>query len=210
VLAFIALHFWTICAGGWGGVGSAPKAPLAAILFERMLPGTALVFYLGFARMIDVHEAFGLRRLGWKKISLWAIGGTAATALICVAVSHLYGEWILRGRWGAVSLAAGDSPQNARDPLVLAGAIAIAPLSEELIFRGFVYAVVKRYSERFFAAIISSAVFAIAHYDIPALAPLFALGMCLTVAYELSGCLWVPITIHAIFNALMAHPWFGG
>ena len=68
------------------------------------------------------------------------------------------------------------------------------------LFRGFLYGVLKRYSDRFFAAVATSMAFAVVHQNVLTLAPLFVLAMCFTLAYELTGCLWVPIVMHALFN----------
>src|SRR5437764_820140 len=40
------------------------------------------------------------------------------------------------------------------------------------------------------------------HVALPSFAPLFALGICFTLAYEWSGSLLVSMTMHAIFNAI--------
>ena len=70
------------------------------------------------------------------------------------------------------------------------------------IFRGYIYAVVKRFSDQTFSAIFTSTVFAAVHMHVLHLAPLFALAMCFTLAYEITGCLWIPIAMHAIFNTV--------
>ena len=54
----------------------------------------------------------------------------------------------------------------------------------------------------FLAAIVTSMLFALVHGNVPGTLPLFALALMLTIAYELTGCLWVPIAIHALFNAI--------
>jgi membrane protease YdiL (CAAX protease family) len=81
-------------------------------------------------------------------------------------------------------------------------AIIIAPLVEEIIFRGYLYPVIKRYSGCCFAAITTSLLFAIVHGNLPGLMPLFTLAVILTLVYESTGCLWVPIATHSLFNAI--------
>ena len=42
--------------------------------------------------------------------------------------------------------------------------------------------------------------FAGVHVHLPSFGPLFVLGGCLTLAYEWSGSILVPMTMHALFN----------
>ncbi len=79
--------------------------------------------------------------------------------------------------------------------------VILAPVCEEIVFRGYIYGATKRFTDRFFACLFSSLLFAVAHYNINALLPLLFLAILLTVAYELTGSLWAPISIHALFNA---------
>jgi membrane protease YdiL (CAAX protease family) len=84
---------------------------------------------------------------------------------------------------------------------VVLTAVVIAPFSEELFFRGLIYGVAKKYGGVAAAMIFNAALFAFIHGSLPALGGLFALAVCLTLAYELSGSLYVPIVMHACFNA---------
>jgi membrane protease YdiL (CAAX protease family) len=46
-------------------------------------------------------------------------------------------------------------------------------------------------------------VFAASHMHLPSVAPLFVFALGLGLSYELTGSLLVPITMHALFNAVM-------
>ena len=80
-------------------------------------------------------------------------------------------------------------------------AIIFAPITEELIFRGYLYPVVKRFTDRWFASIFSGVLFGVIHFNVMALPMLALMGVILAVIYERSGSLWVPIGCHAAFNA---------
>ena len=84
---------------------------------------------------------------------------------------------------------------------VVISAVILAPLSEEFFFRGLIYGVAKKYGGLSAAMVFNAALFAFIHGSLPAFGGLFALAVCLTLAYELSGSLYVPIAMHACFNA---------
>ncbi len=86
--------------------------------------------------------------------------------------------------------------------LLILTAVVIAPIAEELIFRGYIFGVLRRYAGRWWAMLISASVFAAIHAHIPSLAGLFVLAVALTLVYEGAGSLWAPILMHALFNGL--------
>ena len=82
------------------------------------------------------------------------------------------------------------------------GAAVIAPVAEEMFFRGmlqnFLMGATKRTG---LAIVLGAAAFALVHFSQPhALPALFFLGILLGVAYVRTGKLVVPIVIHAAFN----------
>ncbi|WP_309400555.1 CPBP family intramembrane glutamic endopeptidase [Cerasicoccus maritimus] len=80
-------------------------------------------------------------------------------------------------------------------------AVVIAPISEELFFRGFIYRYLKGQAPRLLAMIISAAFFALIHFNWMAMAPLFLLGIVLCWAYEKNENILASIFLHGIFNA---------
>jgi membrane protease YdiL (CAAX protease family) len=96
--------------------------------------------------------------------------------------------------------------------LLIVTALVIAPLFEEIIFRGYIYPAVKMQLGLPLAAVAVSAGFALMHWNAAAFVPLFLLGLGLTFAYELTGSLWASVVTHMTFNtfftflALRAQP----
>lgn len=84
---------------------------------------------------------------------------------------------------------------------VIVAAVLVAPVAEELIFRGFLYGVAKRYFGTGFALGFSSLLFAAVHLHAPTFPALAVLAICLALAYEATGSLLVPMAMHACFNA---------
>ncbi|CAN5184549.1 hypothetical protein BH23VER1_BH23VER1_11730 [soil metagenome] len=205
--AFLAYYY----ASAHSMVGSPPQVGAMGVpevvlmlLWQLLLPG-ALVFYLGVLRRIDLGEFYGARRLPPLKVVLWSVGG-----MLLVAYPLVIGAALANGM---LVERAGFEPENQLavrlllsndDPafqiLLAFSAAVVAPLSEEVIFRGFLYPVFKAFTDRFFATFFSAATFALVHYDLGSVLPLFALGISFAVAFELTGCLWVPIGMHALFN----------
>jgi uncharacterized protein len=80
-------------------------------------------------------------------------------------------------------------------------AVVVAPLTEELLFRGYLYGVVKKYAGRVSAMLTVALLFAAVHHSLAGLPVLLLLAVALTLAYELSGSLWAPIVMHVLFNS---------
>jgi len=97
--------------------------------------------------------------------------------------------------------------------LIFVVAVVIAPVLEEMIFRGLFQTVIRSFFESrdskletrsrvWLPIFISSGLFSMVHGNVPHWPALFLLGVCLGYAYEKSGSLFRPIFIHAFFNAI--------
>lgn len=80
--------------------------------------------------------------------------------------------------------------------------ILLAPVAEELLFRGIIYTAVKRAGFPKLALFGTSIFFALVHLNLVTFAPLIVLALVLTLLYEKTGNLLAPITAHAVFNLL--------
>ena len=79
-------------------------------------------------------------------------------------------------------------------------AVVLAPLCEEVVFRGYIYPTLKKFSGPWIAAIVSALFFSAAHGSLATLAPLFIFGSALVFLYEWTGSIWAPISAHLLFN----------
>lgn len=104
-------------------------------------------------------------------------------------------------------------PQLPLRILIVVLAILVAPLIEEMLFRGLFQTMIRSVLEirnpKFHirnaawpAILISSALFVMVHADIAHWPALFVLAICLGYSYEKSGSLFRPIFIHSFFNAV--------
>lgn len=92
----------------------------------------------------------------------------------------------------------GGSPTAIAVLVILA--IILAPIVEEIIFRGGIYSFLKSQTTPVSAQIISAALFALMHGNLMSFLPLMVIGILLARIYEHSGNIVVPICFHACFN----------
>ena len=81
-------------------------------------------------------------------------------------------------------------------------ALIVAPITEEALFRGMALPLLARTMGVIPAVVLTAVCFALMHFHLPALAPLFVLASGFAVAYIVSGSLWVPIIMHVLFNGM--------
>jgi uncharacterized protein len=89
--------------------------------------------------------------------------------------------------------------------LLVSGAIAVivvAPVAEELLFRGFLFRVLRLRMGFWAAAVIDGALFGLVHGSLVILPILAVLGVALCWVYERTGSLFPCIAIHALNNTI--------
>ena len=92
---------------------------------------------------------------------------------------------------------------DALEPWIVVPAIVVvAPIAEELFFRGVAFNAWLRERGRRFAYIGSAALFATIHVSLVSLLPIFLLGLALAWVYRRTGSLLAPIAMHATVNGI--------
>jgi membrane protease YdiL (CAAX protease family) len=174
-----------------------------AIAVFTLLLGMAVFTFASLIRGRNPIGLFGISRLKPHKILAWSVAAflVAYTAMVGVAYAQEYFFGREEDLQEVVKTLIGTDNPSLKIVLAITAMI-IAPLVEEIIFRGYLYAVIKRYSGCCFAVITTSLLFAVVHGNLPGIMPLFTLAIILTLVYELTGCLWVPIATHSLFNAV--------
>jgi hypothetical protein len=81
-------------------------------------------------------------------------------------------------------------------------AIVVAPVVEEILFRGILYRAVRELGFPRTALYGSSLLFAAIHGSLMTLTPLFLLAIVLALLFDRAGSLLAPIAAHALFNAV--------
>lgn len=215
IAAGLIMLFSLVVLGGIHSGGNAPALPklpdahsmimavvINSAIFLAVIFGILMTLY---ARRIDLATAFGMRAQG--------PGGIIARAALLMGLAFPL-IWITLTVSNFMLGAGGDageqevvrffvrSNSGAARAAVALSAVVLAPLQEEFIFRGYLYPVLKRYGGPALGVLVNAALFAGIHLHLPSFAGLFVLATCLTLAYEWTGSLLVPMAMHSMFNSL--------
>jgi len=184
-----------------GGAGEMTFAGAIAILVSTPL-ALALVSWLFVwrPRALEALPSFPgrdpsgalLAGLGWGVLA-W-IGST----LVIIAVG-----WLLELIGRPPEPGAAELAIALVDPwIVVLAIVVLAPIAEELFFRGVVFNAWLREGGRRYAYVGSAALFAVIHVSLISLLPIFLLGLALAWVYERTGSLLAPIAMHATVNGI--------
>jgi membrane protease YdiL (CAAX protease family) len=185
--------------------GSLLLALLAYALNFFLFAGGAFLFAVWPGKLTWGELGIAPPRWRW----LWLLLAAGVT-LMLLPVRGLIGllvqQWFgggLQGMQSRLDLLLGSEMSWPRFFVTLLGAGFLAPVAEELFFRGFLYTALRQRLGIAAAVTISSLVFAVGHIDVPAVvAASFIMGIALALAYEYTRSLWVAIAIHAFNNSL--------
>lgn len=87
-------------------------------------------------------------------------------------------------------------------------AAAVGPMIEEVFFRGFCYPIFRAKWGKGMGMVLSSALFALIHYNVFSFWPIFILGMSLAYVYEKRHSLVAPVTLHFVHNVIFMSYFF--
>jgi membrane protease YdiL (CAAX protease family) len=83
---------------------------------------------------------------------------------------------------------------------LIALALVVAPIAEELVFRVGIFRFLRTRTPRWVALGVSAGLFALLHGNWMGALPLFLLGLVFAISYERTGRMAVPMLAHALFN----------
>ncbi len=188
-----------------------PKPAFSSFVLGTLTFHGAILFLVHrFVRMHHVRwaDAFGWRRSGVSR----ALGAGVTAAGIAVPVA--YGlQWLsvaaLRHwgrRWGYEPSAQGSvelllhAGSWAESAYIFVFATLVAPVAEELLFRGILFPFVRDLGKPRLAFWGSAILFGAIHGNLAAFIPLVCFGALLAALYLRTGNLLAPIAAHALFN----------
>jgi membrane protease YdiL (CAAX protease family) len=176
---------------------------------EQMVVAEAavLIFFIGFlrARCMSWADAFGLRHNRRNAV----LSGIVVACIFLPVAEGL--------QWASAHLMTNlhiePQEQEAVHALrvtsewsnrVVLGVLALflAPIVEEIFFRGMLYPAIKQAGFPRLATFGVSLLFALIHFNVVSFVPLFVLAILLAALYEHTNNLLAPIAAHALFNGL--------
>jgi len=199
----------------WIGLG------LLVLWFVLAMGGVLLVRFLDLGLdvglVITLLEALLLLPAWWLtvrkyKVGLGSLGFRRFRAImLLLAVGLLLVAYTFNLVYALIMALLGVGPNldlvnlvsELEHPWLLAlGAIVIAPLAEEIFFRGFVFAGLRERLGWVKAGLISAALFSLLHLQPVQIVPIFVLGFLFALIYEKSRSLWPAIAMHAAINTI--------
>ncbi len=189
--------------------------PPSGRVFARAA-GLAIAYSLELAVIALLARRHGTRL--WRALGLRpavrSFGNAALSAILVVAL--LVGTRLVTTAYGVVTRALEWEPVFRWDTdltkmfgrgdvgLVLAMALVVVygPFVEELTFRGVVQSAARRRWSMLPSIVVTSALFAVYHFDPWMFAPTFLLGLALGWLAELRQGLWPSIALHVLYNAI--------
>lgn len=231
VIAILALSLFTLpisFAGITVVLGIAEQYSKSWIsTFSISFIGTSLLLILPLWFILKVCTR-PLRDAGWKDNKFYRYVGLGLLFVIPIFfVSYYSEEIIVRASINIVPSQAENIqkirseehkmgselwPENPNEiwKIISSGflLVVLAPLGEELVFRGMAYTALKKRGSKRRALIISSLIFAIAHLQAIHFIPVFLTGLALAYLFEYTNSLIPPITLHATINLLLMIFWY--
>jgi membrane protease YdiL (CAAX protease family) len=212
VLAYVALH--AVCSLLFVGPSPVADAPTPGTeLWHRTTCADSVAKLLATGLMIVLLAQ--ARSGPLRKQAVWKFAGTASAIVCLLAVLPLIDVQLWAGtrlwRWlhpdevvpiHGVLVALGRSQWGPLGTLQLwLGAVIIAPLAEELFFRGLLLQALCFHWHRAWPAIAASSVlFGLVHGQPQDIVPLVVLGLVLGYLRVRHGSLWPCLLVHVLFN----------
>lgn len=138
--------------------------------------------------------------------AIWGCVGFAATYLAILPIMLVWGSGLDALDFEYELQLPVQLVQNGGSPLemFLMSLLVVvgAPIGEELVYRGFFYRFLHRRISDVYAIGLTSALFALMHFNLYSFLPLFALGIGLCLVYRITGNLISSIVMHACFNGM--------
>jgi membrane protease YdiL (CAAX protease family) len=213
---------WGLCVAGIAvGFGPEVLLSLAALgmgtstSVTKVTVGSAITLLVASLVMYGWQTLtawfFSLRVAG-RHLALWgftkpnkAIFWTIPVALAGVYLVSFLHDLVVHPRQQDI---VGEFPHSAAGiALFVILAVVMAPVFEEIFFRGFLFRGFSSSWGWVAGACVSAAIFGLAHLQLDVFVPLFALGFGLAWVYKRTGSLWSSIAFHALFNGLSVLAW---
>jgi uncharacterized protein len=200
------LQYVTIAAVKWllGGLALNTRRPIEALVSGVTAYGAVFVLVLLFVK-VRRHASLddlGIRRVGWR----WLLA----------ALPFIFLAFLLESITGLLSQSL--FPQTPANQCVdirnayegalwmaIIGVAIVAPLVEEIVFRGMVFGWLRGRLPLISAVVISAALFSLEHISflqVTLFLPIFSTGVVLAILYHHARSIWPTVLVHGTFNLI--------
>jgi membrane protease YdiL (CAAX protease family) len=178
----------------------------ALLAAQAIFDGLLLLVALGVASDWKFQPlARPLRLLGLRPFRLKAIWIMLGTLVAYYIAAALFASLVLKPNQEDIGGQLGvGNPSVLIAVLAVVMIVGLAPVAEELFFRGFLFAGLRTRWSLWPAALTSGLIFGLVHAPtgITTVVPLAALGLALCWLYDRTGSLWPCVIAHMINNGL--------
>lgn len=181
--------------------------PVLLTFADSLVYITALVVVIGVPWWVRKHKA-SLKELGIDRLPMWSdliLGplGMIPYVLISGVLIVLVGSFI-PGFDVSQTQDIGFSNLSGQASYLLAflTLVVVAPLVEELLFRGYLYGKLRARSSVVTATILTSLTFALIHWQPNISVDVFGLSIVLCILREATGSIWAGVLLHTTKNSL--------
>ena len=216
---------WVVLSIALNAIGGKPvhntplslQADLAAaiitFIFSSLVEGAFLIAPLYFAnrafRSIARHTQLALQALGFRRFNASVVfSWIVLLLLVILAANFLYSYLIqtfhlpLQTNDQLLLMYSKNAPLTTYATLLVA--VLVAPVCEEVFFRGFVFPGLLGGMPVGWAIVLSSLIFAVAHADPGSFIVLFIIGLALAFLRWRTKSIWPCILLHALNNGVAA------
>ena len=210
-IAFVVMTFALDLLGGYTvrsalkvvGGSVARALAVGAILVAVYAVQLGVVWVVAHRHGIGLADSVGIRRV--PRLRAW-VGSAIGLAVVVRVLALVYSEVVISSGLKLQGQSTDPlryfAPGSMGSLMLVILVVLVAPLVEEIVFRGIVLASLReRWGDRA-AILVSSLVFAALHLNLFSFLPIFAVALVLGSLFVRSRSLWVNIACHSAFNGI--------
>lgn len=213
VLFSFILSIFTISAVAWvlEWLHMSPEQYFSPTAYQLILTAKTYVLTLMIALGVPYlikRKKTTLKDLGLTRLMSWTDIGLAPVAFIAYILTITVFMGIITTLFPSFPIDevqdVGFSVFGSRLDNIMAftALVVIAPLAEEVLFRGYLYGKLKAYVPALWGAVVTSLLFGLVHFQWNVAVDVFVLSMFLCWLRSITGSIWAGILAHSLKNAV--------
>lgn len=169
-------------------------------IFGGLLFGLVPLLY-AYWRRYDMRRLFRLNPVSWQ-VFFWSIAAALALSVIGDELDRLLNMLITVPDWLLESMRPLKAQSGGDWFLIISGAVIVAAVAEELLFRGFLQVALERKGDVTRAVILTSLTWTLIHQNPYWAVEIFIIGIFIGFLAWRTDSLIPPITVHMVNNLL--------